>query len=188
MKQAGVLSLLAATTTAVVLLCGCASIVSDSNYAVSIRSTPTGADIWVTDQHGEPIYSGKTPATVTLQAGDGYFKGAQYTVRFTLEGYQQTTVPISCKLDGWYMFGNLVIGGLLGYVVIDPLTGAMWKLEEGVHASLHEQASMRQPRELRIVSLSQVPLDQRENLIPIKGVRTRHRGGLSKDGTRRLPL
>ena len=29
-----------------------------------------------------------------------------------------------------HLLGNLVFGGLIGYIIVDPLTGAMWKLDE----------------------------------------------------------
>ncbi len=38
-------------------------------------------------------------------------------------------VTFDTKLDGWY-FGNLIFGGLLGILIIDPATGAMWRLDE----------------------------------------------------------
>ena len=38
-------------------------------------------------------------------------------------------VQIQGKLDGWY-FGNLLFGGLIGMVIVDPITGAMYRLEK----------------------------------------------------------
>lgn len=32
-------------------------------------------------------------------------------------------------INGWYL-GNLLFGGLLGWVIIDPITGAMYKFDE----------------------------------------------------------
>ena len=167
--KAKLISLLLVTAVAAMVLCGCASIVSRSDYAVSFRSTPSGATVWVTDESGEPVYSGKTPATVTLQAGAGYFKGSKYTAKFSMPGYQDTIVPVMRKLDGWYIFGNFFIGGLIGYLIVDPLTGAMWKLEDRVHASMSKQTSQTGARQLRIVTLDQVPMDKRARLVRIEG-------------------
>jgi hypothetical protein len=36
-------------------------------------------------------------------------------------------LKIKSKIDGWY-FGNLIFGGLIGLVIVDPLTGSMWTL------------------------------------------------------------
>jgi hypothetical protein len=49
-------------------------------------------------------------------------------VTYTKNGYDTKTVPVEFKLDGWY-FGNILLGGLIGMLIIDPATGAMYKLE-----------------------------------------------------------
>ena len=112
----------------VFLFSSCASIVSKSIYPVSISSNPIGARISITDKFGKEIYLGNTPATVRLKAGAGYFSRAEYQVKFSSPGYDDKIVPITFKLDGWY-FGNLLLGGVLGMLIIDPATGAMWKIE-----------------------------------------------------------
>jgi len=28
----------------------------------------------------------------------------------------------------WYLAGNIVFGGIAGWLIVDPLTGAMWRL------------------------------------------------------------
>ena len=31
--------------------------------------------------------------------------------------------------NGWYLAGNFIFGGLLGWLIVDPATGAMWNLK-----------------------------------------------------------
>lgn len=38
-------------------------------------------------------------------------------------------------MDGWYI-GNLLFGGLIGMLIVDPATGAMYKLDDSVYATL----------------------------------------------------
>lgn len=71
----GIVSLLIAT---LIILSGCASIVSKSLYAVSINSTPSGAKITITDKKDKEVYTGNTPANVKLKSGAGYFSKANY--------------------------------------------------------------------------------------------------------------
>lgn len=111
-----------------VLIGGCASIVSDSRYPVTISSEPSGAGITIRNDSGQTIYAGTTPTTVNLNAGAGYFKGENYTVIFKKDGYSAFTGSIKRKLDPWY-FGNIFFGGFIGMLIVDPATGAMWKLE-----------------------------------------------------------
>jgi hypothetical protein len=43
---------------------------------------------------------------------------------------------LDSTLSGWY-FGNILIGGLIGLLIVDPLTGAMYDLEpENIEQSL----------------------------------------------------
>lgn len=49
---------------------------------------------------------------------------------------------ISGKIDvGWYLVGNIFIGGLIGWLIVDPLTGAMWTLSpDMIYAPLGQQS------------------------------------------------
>jgi hypothetical protein len=39
-------------------------------------------------------------------------------------------MPLKATLSGWY-FGNIIFGGLIGMLAVDPATGAMWNIEPG---------------------------------------------------------
>lgn len=106
----------------------CASIVSKSNYPVTLHSYPSEAKVTITDKKGEVVYSGQTPAQVKLKSGAGFFSKAHYDVTFEKEGYATSQVPVEFKLDGWY-FGNILFGGFIGLLIVDPATGAMYKLD-----------------------------------------------------------
>ena len=116
-------------------LTACASIVSNSTNPVTISSIPDQANFTVTDKKGVKVHTGTTPQTVTLEAGSGYFSSGQYTIDYSKDGYQPQSTQINAGLNGWY-WGNLGFGGLLGFLVIDPATGAMWKLPERAEAAL----------------------------------------------------
>lgn len=116
----------------VLALSGCASIVSKSNYPVRIDSTPPGAFVTIKDNSGRVIQQATTPLVVTLDASDGFFSNARYQFLFEKEGYNSTLQMLSAKIDGWYV-GNIVFGGLIGLLIVDPATGAMWKLPSEVH-------------------------------------------------------
>ena len=63
---------------AIVLLQGCASIVSQSSWPVVIKSTPETTAFTITNQKGDKIHSGTTPSTVNLASGAGFFDGEKY--------------------------------------------------------------------------------------------------------------
>ncbi len=67
---------------------------------VMISSSPTAAEITIVDQSRVQIYRGTTPTTITLDASAGYFDGQEYTVTFSKDGYDPTTVKVDSTLNG----------------------------------------------------------------------------------------
>lgn len=148
---------------------GCSSIIGKAQHPVTISSRPDQADITVTDESGNAVYSGKTPTTVTLRTKARYFRGKNYTVTFHKEGYAQHVAEIRRGVSGWYIFGNLVFGGLIGWLIVDPATGAMWTLQKEVSAELAPlSASAAEDDGLRIVLFDDVPLPLRAQLNPVR--------------------
>ena len=153
--------------TIILLTPSCASIVSKSVYPITINSTPPEARITITDKKGVEIYKGETPAIVKLKAGSGYFSQAEYQVRFEKPGYETKVLPVVFKLDGWY-WGNILSGGLLGMLVIDPLTGAMFKLDtEFLDARLTQSKASLKKEELKIYALAEIPNEWKQHLVKI---------------------
>ena len=145
---------------------GCASIVSSPNRPVAITSEPMGATFVVKKDNGIAVSSGVTPSTITLSSSGGYFRPAKYLIEFTKDGYKQT-VPLSGTLNGWYI-GNFLFGGLIGLLIVDPATGAMWRLDDTVMANFnHAKLSEAKKCGLTICSINDIPLNLRSRLKPI---------------------
>jgi hypothetical protein len=121
---------------------GCASILSDSTYPVTVSSNVEGARVKVTNKNGQIVHQGTAPTTVSLPASDGFFQSARYTVDFEKEGYLKTQATSQATMDGWYI-GNIIFGGLIGLILVDPATGAMWKLDGPVNGNLEEDPDFR---------------------------------------------
>ena len=110
---------------------GCASIVHGGNRNISVATQPPGATASVRKSGGnimDVVAVEKTPCTLSLDPKKGYFSGQSYTLRLELPGYTSTEVELTPKMSGWY-WGNLLIGGLIGMLAVDPATGAMWNIE-----------------------------------------------------------
>jgi hypothetical protein len=115
---------------AILIFNSCATIISGGGKKdVFIGSTPTNANFRVIDERGKLVYEGITPKVLALKAGgDAYLKMKRYEVRFTKEGYYPTSNMIYGQFNPWYL-GNLCIGGLIGMLLVDPLTGSMFMIE-----------------------------------------------------------
>jgi len=122
--------------------CGCATIATGGGgqQRILFNSEPPEAKITITDRDGKVISeNAKTPRDIGLDRGAGYFRYGKYNVLFEKDGYEKKQVSIEGNANGWYAAGNLFWGltGLLGYLVIDPATGAMWTIRpDRVNVSL----------------------------------------------------
>lgn len=112
----------------VLLLPSCATIFTRSSYPFTINTEPNGATITIANSAGTIIYQGTTPANTRLKSSRGYMKDEQYTLTFSKEGYEDKMVTIHSRFDGWYL-GNILLGGLIGMLIVDPLSGAMYRFK-----------------------------------------------------------
>jgi hypothetical protein len=149
-----------------VLFTGCASIVSDASYPVAISSTPDNAEFVITNRAGTRVHSGVTPATITLKASSGYFKGESYTIVFNKEGHPGKSFVLKSGVDGWY-FGNILFGGLIGMLIVGPATGAMYKLPNAVALTLDEATADSSTSSLTIASIDSLSNTQKAQLVKL---------------------
>jgi hypothetical protein len=145
-------------------LSGCASIISGGTQPVTIMSEPDGASVTVTNRTGEKIHNGITPATLTLKRGAGYFKPETYKVEVKKDGYEPRQLDIVSTVNGWYI-GNILFGGLIGFLAVDPATGAMYSFPESVNATLNvsEKAVAGSAQSLTIVSTESMTPEAMKN-------------------------
>ena len=121
---------------------GCATIVGDKTQTIPISSTPSEATVLITDETGMQVFKGSTPTSVTLNKSDGTYWGKKsFTVTISKEGYETRTIPITASANGWYIGGNIIFGGLIGWFIVDPLNGAMYTLSVDEINSTLESAS-----------------------------------------------
>lgn len=108
------------------LLSGCATIMSHGPQTLHILSQPDGATCEITDTtEVKSIANATTPYTVSLERGAGYFLKKYYDVTLSKEGFMTEKVTLTPDLNFWYVC-NLFLGGALGALIVDPLTGSMW--------------------------------------------------------------
>lgn len=122
-------------------LSGCASIVSSSKTTLPIITQPDEATCEITDmKSGIMITKTKTPHTALLDASAGFFQRAKYNIKLSKEGYLPYETQLNASMNGWYL-GNIVFGGALGILIIDPATGAMWKIyEDNINVKLYKDS------------------------------------------------
>lgn len=154
--------------TVPILFSSCATIFGKSSYPVSISTNPSGATVSVTDKKSKEVYKGTTPATVTLKSGAGFFAKAEYQVKLSSPGFDEQVIPVNYKLNGWY-FGNILIGGVIGMLIVDPATGAMWKLDTPpINVTLAKSTAALNEPTLKIIDIKNVPENLKLSLVKLK--------------------
>ena len=153
---------------ATMTLLGCASIVDGGPKSVTIRSTPMGATVTiVNNKSGQAVHTGTTPATVVLDRSHGFFQSASYTATVEKNGKKQS-IQIKSDINGWYL-GNIIFGGLLGILIVDPATGAMWTFHQKDYTiDLGATSGVTDKnRTLSVMTIDQLTPEQRKHLVPL---------------------
>jgi hypothetical protein len=163
-----------AAVLAAVMVTGCASIATGSDQSVAVHSEPAGASVKVFDASGLAVQESVTPAELVLKKGSGWFQPGTYRVVVSKPGFRPQEIVVRGTLNaGWYILGNFVVGGLIGWLVVDPLSGAMWTLApEDIGVRLEAQASSAEPKSagplvLNVALLGDVPEEERGRLVPL---------------------
>lgn len=157
---------------ATIVLAGCATIMGKSApETLNVRSIPDQASVVITDESGTKIFEGKTPTSLPLEKKKGFFSGKKYDVKILKEGFSEKIVTVDTKVGGWYV-GNLLFGGVIGFLIIDPATGAMWTLNTNeVNVSFDEikQGTITKPSNAtNVVLLQDVPFSLRDKMIRVQ--------------------
>lgn len=113
---------------ALLVLAGCATIMHGTQQDVGFGSVPTSAKVTIDNER-----SATTPAVIRISRKDNH------VVRIELDGYLPYEATLTRGVSGW-VWGNLVIGGLVG-LAVDAISGGLYKLSpEQLTATLGKQA------------------------------------------------
>jgi len=79
------------------------------------------------------------------------------------------TVKVETSPNGWYIAGNIVFGGIIGWFIVDPFSGAMYNLSpESINADLGEKtSSINGVTSFKIVLLEDVPMEFRDKMVKL---------------------
>lgn len=138
-----------------ILLTGCATIIKSPRQDIYIVSQPEKAKVVIYDSNNYMVWSGESPSNITLNKGKGYFKGASYKIEISKPGFQTMTLQLKPTTNGWYIGGNFLVGGLIGWLVVDPITGAMWVLNPK-NLSVQLSKYDNQVEGLKVVMLNEI--------------------------------
>ncbi len=159
------------SATLVVSLAGCASILDPGPRRITVKSEPSDAKVTVFDRTWQAVDTQQTPAILHLERGDGYFEGANYHLVIEKDGYQKYKIDVKSSIEGLY-FANIILGGLVGMLIVDPITGSMYTLTPtDISVVLNKQsAGIKLEKGSIYVMLRQdLPDEFASRLIPVQG-------------------
>lgn len=119
------------------ILSSCSTIMRDNTQTVPIKSNIDKVNIKLVNRNGQTVLESQTPLSASLKTSqDGYFSPEKYTLEATKEGYESQQTIIDWHVSKWYSLGNLGFGGLIGYLIVDPISGDMYYLDEEVNLNM----------------------------------------------------
>ena len=114
-------------------LSGCASIIKGSSEDIAVSTPPApGASCTLTSPRG--TWNVTTPAKVHVMRSI-----KDMNIACNKDGYQTASTMIPSGVEPW-TFGNLVLGGLIGFG-IDATSGAIGKYPEKVEVQMKPSAT-----------------------------------------------
>lgn len=120
-----------------VIATGCATIVSKTEYPVTISTNAPNANIKIRDAASGLVFAEKqAPLTVTLKTSKGFFDPAVYQCEVISEEKKKQIRVVSADFNPWFL-GNFVLGGILG-MGVDGISGAVYKLDENIYIHFSE--------------------------------------------------
>lgn len=162
------------TMLGVAACAACATVVKGTHQSVRLSAEPASTTVAVFDRGGREVYRGSTPATVKLARGSAYFTREVYTFVFTSPDREPMVAEVRPGIGGWY-WGNFALGGVIGLLIVDPLTGAMYELPDDVAADLgdHRVTQPAEPDTVRVLTLDDLSPRVRDRVAPmLAGVTT----------------
>ena len=148
-------------------LTNCATLISGYMWPLTVNSSPSGAKVEISDKGGYIVFNGYTPSTMWLRSGAGYFTPQSYNVKITMYGYDEKIITVKCTLNGWYI-GNVIFGGMVGMLIVDPATGAMYRLETNYLDVTLSKLPTSFGKALNILNINDLPADLRAHLVTMK--------------------
>jgi hypothetical protein len=104
---------------------------STNTYTIYLQSEPSGASIEVSDRRNKIILTTQCPDSIVVKSGAGYFKRSDYTVTANTPGYLPATERIEFEVDKKYYLNFFTSFFMpVAFLIIDPITGAMWQPKE----------------------------------------------------------
>jgi len=152
------------------LVIGCASIIHGGMQDINVNTIPAEAKVTVYDCYDREVWSGTAPCTIPLERGDGYLQKARYRIEVAKEGYDPKSVYITSSIDaGWYLVGNFFLGGIIGWLIVDPASGAMWKLKpKEVNTHMDQDTAATSSDRIKVVLRSSFSDEAFQQLDPVR--------------------
>ncbi|MDR0526910.1 MAG: hypothetical protein LBG79_03720 [Spirochaetaceae bacterium] len=148
-------------------LSSCGTLAGRSTSAMGVQSPKAGVPFEIVDGSGKVVASGVTPQVVALKTGT--LGGNKYTIKYKKAG-ADAEMKVKTTLNGAALNGTLrAMGGFIVGLIIDPITGAMFKLPDVVTLEIAYQPPSDTIR-FMIATPDDVRPEARQYLIPIGNI------------------
>lgn len=151
-----------------VLVSACSSM--DSSVAYMRMAPKDRPQLTVTDEKNQLIFQGASPADVQLNMLTANGKDKSYNLEVAIKGVITHNIPLKHNQEGWFIAGNLVSKGPVGWLVVNPRNGALYLRSPTDKASEPTKAD---ENSLSIVMIDDLPPSMANQLVGIEHRRDR---------------
>lgn len=151
-----------------VLVSACSSM--DSSVAYMREAAKDRPQLTVTDEKNQLIFQGVSPADIQLNRLTANGKDKSYNLEVTLKGVITHNIPIKHNHEGWFISGNLASKGPVGWLVVNPLNGALFLRAPSGEAAQSTEAN---ENSISIVMIDDLPQSMANQLVAIEHRRDR---------------
>jgi|SRR5690606_21139266 len=161
-----IVKLMAVTMSVALMSTSCATIFNGSKNDVKFDTSPSQASITITNKKGDVVYQGQTPTEVSLKTSSGFFGKEQYKIKYSKDGYQDRIVVLDSRVSGWY-WGNILLGGVIGMLIVDPATGSMYSLKSEMETEQLVPSGGSTAQEMKIINYNDIDEEMKASLYRI---------------------
>lgn len=115
---------LSGLVSALMFSTGCATVIHGTTQSIGVSSAPPGATVTVNNSQ-----KARTPTSLELK------RNQNHTFLFEKDGYESDSFTLTSSTSGW-VWGNVLLGGLIGGMVDFASGGARKLSRDTVHVTL----------------------------------------------------
>ncbi|MFO8087229.1 MAG: hypothetical protein R6T91_05395 [Bacteroidales bacterium] len=138
-------------------------------YKPLLNFSPAPHDniIIIKNNENGKIYTGIPPVIIDLKSCQGIVNQREFSIYMMINYKIIHMIDVRCNDYEWQI-GNIAFGGLIKWIIFDPNSKSVWKLEKVYDSNSLKSKLLHTNKKLCILTREQVPNALKDMLVKIK--------------------